>query len=71
MSQVVISGIQQIGIGVNDVKKSWQWYRKYFGMDIRAFEDAAIANYMLPYTGGQPRERFVAFNTQFARRWWL
>ncbi len=60
MSQVVISGIQQIGIGVNDVKKSWQWYRKYFGMDIRAFEDAAIAHYMLPYTGGQPRERYAA-----------
>lgn len=60
MSDVIISGIQQIGIGVTDVKSSWKWYRKYFGMDIRVFEDAAVANYMLPYTGGEPRERYAA-----------
>ena len=60
MSSVVISGIQQIGIGVTDVNKAWKWYRKYFGMDIRVFEDAAIANFMLPYTGGEPRERYAA-----------
>ncbi len=60
MNQVVISGIQQIGIGVANVKKSWRWYRKYFGVDIRVFEDAAIAHYMLPYTGGEPRERYAA-----------
>ena len=60
MSSVVFSGIQQIGIGGTDVKKSWKWYRKYFGMDIRVFEDAAVAHYMLPYTGGEPRERYAA-----------
>jgi catechol 2,3-dioxygenase-like lactoylglutathione lyase family enzyme len=60
MDGVVISGIQQVGIGVTDVKTSWSWYRKYFGMDIRVFEDAAVANYMLPYTGGKPQERYAA-----------
>jgi len=56
----VISGIQQIGIGVQDVHKAWKWYRKYFGMDIRVFEEAAPADLMMPYTGGIPRNRHAA-----------
>lgn len=55
-----IVGIQQIGIGVEDVQKAWDWYRKYFGMDIRVFEDEAIAELMLPYTDGQKRKRHAA-----------
>lgn len=53
----VISGIQQIGIGIPDVYKATEWYRKYFGMDIKVFEDAATAELMLPYTGGKPHDR--------------
>lgn len=53
----IISGIQQVGIGVPDVKKGFDWYRKYFGMDIPVFEEAAEANLMLPYTGGMPHQR--------------
>ncbi|MEX2478391.1 MAG: VOC family protein [Gracilimonas sp.] len=53
----VISGIQQIGIGIPDVYKATDWYRKYFGMDIKVFEDAATAELMLPYTGGKPHDR--------------
>jgi len=60
MSEVIISGIQQIGIGVTDVKSAWSWYKKYFGFNVRVFEDAAVANFMLPYTGGEPRERYAA-----------
>ncbi|MCK6693108.1 MAG: VOC family protein, partial [Thermoanaerobaculia bacterium] len=52
-----ISGIQQIGIGVSDVQKAFRWYRRYFGMDVPVFEEAATAALMLPYTGGQPQER--------------
>lgn len=61
-----IAGIQQVGIGVDDLNKAWEWYRKNLGMDIRIFEDASIANLMLPYTGGEPRERHavLAFNLQ-------
>lgn len=57
---MVISGIQQIGIGVNDLHTSWDWYRKYLGFDIKVFEEEAIAALMLPYTGGQPQSRRAA-----------
>lgn len=56
----VISGIQQIGIGVKDVHEAWKWYREHFGMDIRIFEDDTVAELMLPYTGGEPRRRHAA-----------
>ena len=57
---MVISGIQQIGIGVNDLHTSWDWYRKYLGFDIKVFEEEAIAALMLPYTGGKPQSRRAA-----------
>lgn len=60
MSDVIISGIQQVGIGVSNLHEAWRWYRKYFGTDIRIFEDEAEAKLMLPYTGGQPRSRHAA-----------
>lgn len=60
MSKVIISGIQQVGIGVADMHEAWKWYRKYFGVDIRIFEEEATANLMLPYTGGKPRRRHAA-----------
>lgn len=53
----VIAGIQQIGIGNPDVHGATDWYRRYFGMDIKVFEDSATADLMLPYTGGQPHDR--------------
>lgn len=52
-----ISGIQQVGIGIPNVKEAFTWYRKNFGMDIPVFEEAAEANLMLPYTGGKPHQR--------------
>ena len=57
MNQTVISGIQQLGIGVSNVAEAWKWYRKYLGMDIKVFEESATAALMLPYTGGVPRKR--------------
>jgi len=53
----VISGIQQIGIGIPDVHKATEWYRKHFGMDIKVFEDSATAELMTPYTGGEAHAR--------------
>jgi catechol 2,3-dioxygenase-like lactoylglutathione lyase family enzyme len=55
--QKVISGIQQVGIGIPDIYEAWAWYHKYFNMDIPAFDDAGWAELMLPYTGNQPQER--------------
>ena len=66
MKGYVISGIQQMGIGVINVEEAWKWYINQFGMDCRIFEDEAQAKLMLPYTGGQPRSRHavLALNLQ-------
>lgn len=56
----LISGIQQIGIGVPNVYEAWKWYKENFGMDIRIFEDDTVAELMLPYTGGKPHQRHAA-----------
>jgi catechol 2,3-dioxygenase-like lactoylglutathione lyase family enzyme len=56
---VIISGIQQIGIGVKDAEQAWAWYRKNFSMDIPVFKSADVADLMLPYTGGKPQERYA------------
>lgn len=53
----VISGIQQMGIGVPDVQEIWKWYRKFFGVDVRIFEEAAEAPLMTRYTGGKVQSR--------------
>ena len=55
--QKLISGIQQIGIGVPDVHKAWTWYRKAFGIDVRMFEEAAEAALMTRYTGNEIHAR--------------
>jgi len=60
VDEKIISGIQQIGIGVPNVKEAWKWYNDIFGMDIRIFEESAMAELMLPYTGGKPRMRHAA-----------
>lgn len=57
LTEPIISGIQQIGIGNNSVYDTWDWYRKNLGMDLPVFDEAAQAELMLPYTGGKPRSR--------------
>ncbi|QGY47147.1 VOC family protein [Maribellus comscasis] len=54
---VKINGIQQLGVGVEDVHEAWKWYREHFSMDIRMFEDEAVAELMLAHTDGKPRAR--------------
>lgn len=53
----LITGIQQVGIGVKDIDKAWPWYRKFFGMDVPVFDDKAEASLMTPYTGGEVHSR--------------
>jgi len=66
MKGYLVSGIQQVGIGVQNLKEAWEWYIRVFGMDCRIFEEEAEAKLMLPYTGGQPRSRHavLAMNLQ-------
>jgi len=53
----VISGIQQIGIGIPNVHEAWDWYNRNFGFDLPMFDEAAEAGLMLPYTDGKPQQR--------------
>ena len=53
----MISGIQQMGIGVPNVEQAWSWYRKFFGVNVKVFEDAAEAPLMTKYTGGEVHSR--------------
>lgn len=52
-----ISGIQQVGVGTVDFRKSWNWYIEIFGTDVKILEDDTVAERMLPYTGGVPQRR--------------
>ncbi|NOU46608.1 MAG: VOC family protein [Bacteroidales bacterium] len=61
-----INGIQQLGVGVTNIEEAFAWYRKHFGMDIKMFEEAAMAELMLPHTENEPRSRhaILALNMQ-------
>ncbi len=61
-----INGIQQLGVGVENLEEAWKWYRKHFSMDIRMFEEEATAELMLAHTDGEPRKRHavLALNMQ-------
>lgn len=66
MDSFMISGIQQIGVGTTDFRKSWNWYIEMFGIDVKILEDDTVAERMLPYTGGKPQQRHacIAVNLQ-------
>ena len=66
MDSFLISGIQQIGVGTTDFRKSWNWYIEMFGIDVKILEDDTVAERMLPYTGGVPQQRHacIALNIQ-------
>lgn len=61
-----INGIQQLGVGVENLHEAWKWYRKHFAMDIRMFEEEATAELMLAHTDGKSRDRHavLALNMQ-------
>ena len=56
----IISGIQQLGVGVRNRDEAWKWYRKFFGMDVPVFQEAADAPLMTRYTGGKVQSRDAA-----------
>ena len=66
MSGYLVSGIQQIGVGVRDLEQGWRWCRRHLGLDIPVFRDEGEAALMLPYTGGVPQARkaVLAVNLQ-------
>ena len=66
MENYNISGIQQVGIGVNDLDLAWSWYAKHFGMDLQIFNDEAEAKLMQEFTGNEVHKRraILAMNLQ-------
>ena len=53
----LISGIQQVGIGVPDAYESFLWYNRTLGLNVPVFDDVAQAKLMTRYTNGIVRER--------------
>ena len=66
MENYIISGIQQIGIGVEDFNTALKYYIDVFNMDIKILEDDTVAELMLPYTGhkAQKRHAGIVINMQ-------
>ena len=66
MSEFNLVGIQQIGIGTEDMLASWKWYADMFQMNVRILEDDTVAERMLRYTGNKPQKRHacIAANLQ-------
>ncbi len=61
-----INGIQQLGVGVENLQEAFKWFRQNFGMDILVFDEKAVAELMLVHTEGETRERHavLALNMQ-------
>jgi dehydrogenase/reductase SDR family protein 7B len=55
--QQLISGIQQVGIGIPDAGQYFTWFRRTFGFDVKIFDDEAQATLMTRYTGGEVHAR--------------
>lgn len=55
--QQLITGIQQVGIGVTNIDEAWPWYRTFFGTDVPVFDDESQATLMTRYTGGDIHSR--------------
>lgn len=57
MKEKVICGIQQIGIGVEDLMTAWKWYNQNLNIELKIVDAEGVAERMLPYTGGKPQPR--------------
>ena len=64
MSDILFSGIQQLGVGIPNTDEAFAWFRRSFGTDLPVFREAAEAPFMTPYTGGEvhSRDAMLALN---------
>ncbi|TVR66829.1 MAG: VOC family protein [Spirochaetaceae bacterium] len=64
MNEIIISGIQQLGVGIPDTDEAFRWFRAVFGTDVPVFREAAEAPFMTRYTGGtvHSRDAMLAMN---------
>ncbi len=66
MDKYIIAGIQQIGIGVENLVEAWRYYIDIFNMDVKILDDNNVADIMAPYMGGKERQKraVIAINMQ-------
>ena len=57
MAEKIIYGIQQVGVGVSDAYKAFNWYGRILGADLIIFDDDNVATHMAPYMGGSPHKK--------------
>ena len=57
-----INGIQQLGVGVTDIEEAWNWYRRFFSMDILMFDEEAVAELMLAHTDRTTKKKTRYFS---------
>lgn len=62
----LITGIQQVGIGVADAREAKLLYKDLFGMNVLIFEDKAQASLMTRYTGYQLHNRHAILSMNLA-----
>ena len=61
-----ITGIQQIGIGVKNLRESTLFYKDIFGLDVLIFDDTSDAHLMTKYTGGKVYNRQAVLTMNLA-----
>ena len=66
MTEKLIYGIQQIGIGVANADEAFKWYATRLGADALIFDDHNEATFMAKYMGGKSRKKraLLALNLQ-------
>lgn len=66
MTEKLIYGIQQVGIGVANADEAFKWYATRLGADVLIFDDSNEATYMAKYMGGKSRKKraLLALNMQ-------
>jgi catechol 2,3-dioxygenase-like lactoylglutathione lyase family enzyme len=62
----MITGIQQIGIGVKNADEAKHVYKGLFGMDTLIFDDKADASLMTRYTGNEIHRRHAILSMNLA-----
>ncbi len=71
METFFFTGIQQVGVGTVNLRKSWDWHIDMFGADLKILEDNTVAERMFPYTGNKPQRRHacITMNIQGGAGW--
>ncbi|MGQ0738080.1 MAG: VOC family protein [Bacteroidota bacterium] len=62
----LITGIQQVGIGVPDADAAKLFYKNDFGMNVKVFDDVAASALMTKYTGNETHQRRAILSMNLA-----